>query len=96
MTNEMNGYDRKLLQALQRKTRSDGSARSLFRLAVVESGLDYPWAHNSLTKLEVLGCVQVERCGGGHALVMRITCAHRANCTYGVLSNCPLVQPQAT
>jgi hypothetical protein len=59
-----------LLRAVRSCAGADGSARSLFHVAVRVAALDYAYAHHVLARLEVLGYVRVQRAGAGRPLIM--------------------------
>lgn len=69
---EITPFDQQLMRAIVECAAADGSARSLFRVAVRHAGLDYPWAHHRLHVLEAIGWVHVQRRGRGSCLVMRV------------------------
>jgi hypothetical protein len=68
---QLSAFDRDLLEAIRAAAGADGTARSLFDVAVRRAGLDYDWAHYRLGTLEALGYVQVVRPGNGIPLIMR-------------------------
>jgi len=67
---DLTGVDRALLAAIKEAARQDGSAVSLFDVAVRRAGLNYWWALYRLRGLELLGYVRVDRSGPGRPLVM--------------------------
>ena len=70
---DLSPLDSELLNAIRANVGQDGAARSLFHIAVDQCGIDYPWAHNRLRRLELLGFVRVVRSGGGRPLTIRPT-----------------------
>lgn len=69
---QLTGVDEALLAAIHQAAGPDGSASSLFDVAVRRAGLNYWWALYRLRGLELLGYVRVERRGQGLPLVMHL------------------------
>jgi len=70
---ELTSVDLELLKAIERASKKNGAAKSLFHVAMRLAGVDYKHAHHRLYVLEALGYVSVERSGRGFPLIMRLS-----------------------